>query len=322
MTDSPTDAPELSVVVTIVDGGAALERCLDALAGQTGPPSMEVLVPYDQASRDAADLAGRYPAFTFVDLGEILGGLQPRNALEQHAFYDARRAGALRIARGRLLAILEDRGAPAPDWAARMVALHKDAEIDVIGGAIEPGSDRIWDRAVFLCDFGRFQPPLAADAPEYVSDTNVCYKRAALESVRPLWQDRYEEAAVNWALRRNGAKMRLDDGPRTVQRRAPMGAWRMAMERFHWGRVFGRMRGREIPTARRLMLAAAMPMLPLVLLVRHFRGQRARGHGMGRFVPAVPALLYLLIFWATGEGVGYLESGSGSPPGAGGGRSA
>ena len=37
--------PMLSVVVTIVDAGPALERCLAALEAQESGPELEVIVP-------------------------------------------------------------------------------------------------------------------------------------------------------------------------------------------------------------------------------------------------------------------------------------
>ena len=47
----------LSVVVTIVDGGATLERCVEALHQQTGTVPLSVLVPFDNTVGDVAALA-------------------------------------------------------------------------------------------------------------------------------------------------------------------------------------------------------------------------------------------------------------------------
>jgi len=237
--------------------------------------------------------------------------MTPKNALEQHRFYDVRRSGALKIARGRLISIIEDRGVPRPDWAAAITALHHGdgADYAAVGGAVENGADRIWNWAIFFCDFGRYQAPLSDEDPEYVTDTNICYRREALESVRHLWDDHYEEAAVNWALRRAGARLLLSDKPRTVQLRDPVGLRAMALERFHWGRVYGRMRGRETDSAGRLKYCLLMPALPPLLLVRHFRRQLDKGHHVGKFVMAIPAILFLLTFWAAGEFAGYRDIG-------------
>ena len=308
MTRAPTDIPDLSIVITVVDGGTALERCLHAVAGQFDPLSMEVIVPYDHASQEVSRLADRFPAFTFVDLGAVLGGAVPRNPFDLHRFYDLRRAAALKLARGRLVGMLEDRGTPAPDWAATMLSLHDASPHAAIGGAVENGVDRIRNWAIYFCDYGRYQPPLSDDDPEYLTDVNICYKREALESVRDLWTDSYNEAQVNWALRRNGAQMMLSDRPRIVQTRRRMSVCEMASERLHWGRGFGRMRGGESSALGRLKLCLAMPALPLLLFVRHFRRQLAKGRNVKQFVLATPAIVFLLVFWAIGEFVGYLEA--------------
>ena len=110
-----------------------------------------------------------------------------------HFFYDTRRAAALGVAKGRLVGIVEDRGVPAPDWAAQMIRLHDAHPHAAIGGAVQNGVDRLMNWAVFFCDFSRYQPPLVVENPEYVTDTNVVYKRAPLLELRDLWQDLYLE---------------------------------------------------------------------------------------------------------------------------------
>jgi len=112
-----TEKPDLSIMLTIVDSGETLERCLKALAAQElEGHSIEVLVPYDHMSKDAAQFIDRFPDFTFMDLGDIFDGKIPDDALEMHAFYDKRRSEALAVAKGRLIAIIEDRGLPEPGW--------------------------------------------------------------------------------------------------------------------------------------------------------------------------------------------------------------
>jgi len=52
----------LSVIVTVVDGGTALERCLSALDAQEGAPELEVLVPWDDSVPGVAAIAARHPS--------------------------------------------------------------------------------------------------------------------------------------------------------------------------------------------------------------------------------------------------------------------
>lgn len=75
-----------------------------------------------------------------------------------------------------------------------------------IGGAVENRHHNVFNWAVFLLDFGRYQLPLPEGPANYLTDVNTGYKRAALEEVRHLWTDRYNEVTVNWELLRRGIR--------------------------------------------------------------------------------------------------------------------
>lgn len=300
-----TDAPELSVIMTIVDGGETLTRCLEALESQTDGPRMEVLVPFDAARPvDAATIA-RFSGFTFMDLGRLRA--TPKNPFEEHELYDRRRAAGLARARAPLIAILEDRGRPAPGWARAMVDAHRRHADGVIGGAVESAAPDLRRWAIFFVDFGRYQAPFDSERPEYVTDTNICYKREALEATRHLWREMYQESEVNWALRDMGAGLLLTPAPVTVQHRGPTSLSRMIAERFHWARVYGQQRKRGAKPADRMKWILAAPALPVLLYVRHLRRQLRLRRRIGIFLAASPYILMLLAFWSIGELVGYLE---------------
>lgn len=302
-------APELSVVLTVVDGEAALVRALGRLREQEGAPALDIIVPYDNTIRDAmAALAPRFPFVRFVDLGDLCPDGRPRNEYEQHAIYDRRRAGGLRAAAAPLVAMLEDRALPAKDWAGAMVKLHAGGDYAVVGGSVENGASGTVRWALFFCDFGRFQPPLDERDPEYVTDINLCYRRDALEGVRDLWEARYFESQVNWALRSRGGALRLSDEARVVLERKPAALSAVMRERVHWGRIFGEVRGMATSRAKCLLWAAVSPAIPTVLLVRHLRRQRAKGHSMRPFVRAIPAMALLLHCWVLGELLGYFTA--------------
>lgn len=308
MTDASGD-PVLSIIVTIVDGGETLRRCLDALKRQEGAPPFEVLIPYDDSVAEVAALGADYPDFTFLDLG-ALSEEEPANAYEEHEFFDRRRAGGLKAARGGLIAMIEDRGWPRPDWAQRMVEAHRRYPDGVIGGAVESAARGLARWAIFFVDFGRYQAPFDCEKPEYVTDTNICYKREALMQVKHLWAYKYQESEVNWALAAKGVGLRLTSGPRTVQERDPIGLGEMAMERIHWGRTYGQVRARGVPFAGRLKWIAATPLLPIFLYIRHLLRQMRLGRHVDKFLIATPATIYLLFFWSVGELVGYFEASS------------
>ncbi len=302
------DGPDLSIVMTVVDGDAALVKGLMALRNQVDAGRLEIIVPYDDTISEMAALAPRFPEVRFVDLGSLHSKGTPLNAYSQHAIYDRRRAGGLRAANGRLVAMLEDRGLPQPGWARAMVALHEEATCAAIGGAIENGAEGSLRWALFFCDFGRFEPPLEESDPEYLTDINLCYRREALESVRALWEDRYFESQVNWALRRNGLRLRVSDKALVVLERRKIGLWSVMNERIQWGRIFGQVRGRETSPLGCLVWAAAAPIIPVVLFTRHFRRQLEKRRNVARFIRAIPATLLLLHCWVLGEFIGYCEA--------------
>jgi hypothetical protein len=305
--------PDLSVVVTVVEAGPALRRCLKALSNQDRPPVLEIIVPYDDTIPEVGYLKNEFPIVRFLDLGSLHKKGAPQNEFSRHVLYDRRRAAGLRAAGGRLLALLEDRGRPRSDWARSMVELHDSTTYSVIGGAIENGAAGSLRWAIFFCDFGRYQAPLEQENPEYVTDVNICYKREALESVRELWEQRYQEPTVNFGLQRRGHGLYLSDRPVVIQERANLSLWSSLQERIHWGRTFGRIRGSEISRSQCLALAASTPFVPILLFIRHLRRQLQKQRHVGKFVRAIPAMLLLLHFWALGEFVGYCETTLATP---------
>ncbi|MEZ5895317.1 MAG: hypothetical protein R3C40_10635 [Parvularculaceae bacterium] len=298
-------APELTVIVTVVDGGEVLMRSLDALATQKNPPAMRVIVPYDATIPEIAGMAVRYPQFEFPDLGALCDGA-PKDAFEQHVVFDKRRSGGLAAATGPLVALVEDRGWAQPDWARKMVEAHAKYPDGAIGGAIDCAAATALNWAIFFADYGRYQAPFDSARPDYASDTNICYKRAAVEATRSLWATQYREAEVNWAVRDRAGGLRLDDGPKTVQQRLPARLGKVMHERLHWGRMYGLVRAEGVPFAGRLKWLLAAPILPLFLYVRHLRRQLRLGRHVGWFVRATPAMFFILFFWALGEFAGYL----------------
>ena len=239
--------PALSIIVTIVDGHDALRACLDAVRDQTGGHDLEVIVPYDQLSREAEAMAPDYPGFRFLDLGVIADDITPKNALELHRFWDIRRAEGMKAATGDIIGLIEDRGIPKPDWAAQMIRLAEDTDAAAIGGAVENGIDTAWNTAVHVCDFGRYTPPVRDEDPELLSATNIAYRRAALAGLEHLYEDHFYEPSLHGALKAAGRTMLLDDGPRCVQYRPRIGTGKLVVEWYHWGRKYGQILGHPLP---------------------------------------------------------------------------
>jgi hypothetical protein len=303
--------PLLSVVLTVVDGGETLRRCLDALLSQTGAPAMEILIPYDativsvQSIVEAAPRQSRV-ALRAVSLGRIATEHDAQSDRGQHELIDRRRAAGLAAARGDLIAIVEDRGVPRPEWATTARRLHDALPNLAIGGAIENGRDDVLSWAVYLCDFGRYQRPFEPGPRAQVSDVNVVYKRRAIELTREIWKERFHEPLVHWALERGGERLFASPDLVVDQMRDNLSFGALLRERLAWGRLFGALRAREASLARRVALVAASPLVPIVLFGRIVRDQVTKAGAVGRLTSVGPVVIVLLTAWVAGETAGTL----------------
>ena len=298
--------PRLSVVVTVVDGGATLERCLAALAAQRAAPDTEILVPWDASVSGIELLAARLPGVEFLAMGQVSTRRPATSPAGLHELIDRRRAVGLAAARGEIVALVEDRGVPRPGWAEGVLAAHADLPHAVIGGPIDIARPGRLAWAVYACDFGRYQPPVEPGPRGYVSDVNVSYKRHAIEATRELWRERYQETIVHWALLDAGETLFLSDRFVVEQMRDGLALAPLIGERFTAGRFFAATRARGASPGVRLLRALAAPALPFVVLARHLRLRRGAGR---RRPPLGTALLVgvLLVASSCGELAGEIS---------------
>jgi hypothetical protein len=281
-----------------------LAGCLEVLQRQIEAPSMEIIVPYGDT--DGVDaLAKRFPDVRFLRVVDPEVTKRKAGSREHH---DVLRARGLAAARGAIVALLEDQGRPEPRWSANILAAHR-ADAAAIGGAIENGIDRPLNWAVYFCDFAKYQNPLPAGPSRFASDANTCYKRAALESVRTLWQRSFREVVVNGALVAAGKSVLLSPDIVVHQHRSGLELRAALAERFVWGRSYATTRSAMLSRPRRLLYALLSPLLPPVMLSRMARLAWQRGRHVGKFVAAIPLLVLLTCSWSAGECLGYLSSG-------------
>jgi hypothetical protein len=307
--------PELSVVLTVVDGDDALRRCLGALLSQEDAPRLEIVIPIDStmSSRpwtvDLRDAHDR-PPVRWLDLGTVPTMRPPTSAAGQHELIDRRRAAGLAAARGQVIAMVEDRAVPRRTWTATAIRLHRELPHLVIGGAIENQRDAMLNWAVYYCDFGRYQLPFPAGVRRYVSDVNVTYKRTALDRTRDLWRDRYHEPVVHWALEQAGEQLFLSPALVVDQSRDNVTLAGLIRERVAWGRLFGAMRVQQTTRLGRLVRTAGVPLVPPLLFGRFLRDRIVRRANLVPVARCAPAVALLMLAWTAGEAIGTLTARS------------
>jgi len=308
----PAAAVELSVVLRVVAGGQFLRRCLTALLPQVAGNRFELVVPFDPHVSEIDEIRRDFPQVRFVSAGD--GRLERRAGSPgtRHELYDRRTAAGFLAAHGAIIASLEDYQVPAADWCQQIVTAHRLLPHAVIGGCVEHGGRGPVSWAAYFLDYSRYQPPLPEGPVEFLTDVNLSYKRPALFSVRPVWEERYNEVNVHWALlaaghtlwRRPQIVARIDRGR---QRLGPL-----IVERFYWGRLFSAMRVRELSKPSRAAYALLSPGIALVLLWRIAKKALGSGRTPGSFVLALPSLVAITSAWSAGECVGYLTGREGS----------
>ena len=301
----------LSVVVALISGRVDdLRRCLAAQLRQTRAPD-EILVPYDDPCRDVTSLQSAFPAVRFIRAEGLDTAKARAGGSREH--HDTLRSIGLRHASGEFVGLTEDHAHADPAWCQGMVdVLTRQATVAAVGGAVECDSPSALNWAVWFCDFGRYQNPLPEGPAAFVSDSNVMYRRAALERVKARWvDDDYHETAVHDAM--VGAGLTLWTTPAVVVWQARSGlSWRAAfVERFVWARSYAGTRARLVGSPRRWVLAALSPALPFIMTLRTVRLTLKRGRHVGRLFAVLPAIVLLQLVWAIGEMVGYVTADPG-----------
>jgi FkbM family methyltransferase len=205
----------MSVTVAIATYGRAdaLARCLEGLARQRRPPD-EVLVAHrhdDLATRELL----RAPCFASLPMRPVS---TPEPGLV------AARNAALRVARGDIVAFVDDDAVPRDDWTARIdSAFSSDPQLSAFGGRDLIASSQLPLKEVVgkLQWFGRpvGNHHVGTGRPrdvDFLKGCNMSYRRAAVEAIR--FDERLrgsgaqvcEDMAFCLTLKRAGGKLRYD----------------------------------------------------------------------------------------------------------------
>lgn len=288
----PGEVPEGSVVVASFSGEAALGRCLESLAGQCA--SAEVIASTTVPAEAVARLEARFPNVRFLPA--------PADA----SVFRLRTLGVAQ-ARGRMVVLTEDHCTASPGWLAALAQASR-AGHPVVGGQVENGLDRrIYDWALFFCEYVAFMPPQPEGPAPVVSGINVAYHRDALLACRPAWSEAFRENEVHDAMASSGVRLYRAEGAVVASHLAmPL---REAMGHlFGGGRHYGGYRKSRVAPGLRGSLALAAPAIPAVLLWRIVRDVIVRRPSrLLTLALALPYILCLLAAWSAGEVLGYLS---------------
>lgn len=283
--------PQLSVVVACQAARSHVEECLAALSGQSGESVEIVLV---SAGSDDT------PRFVTEKFPQVRVLTVPEPALVPELW-----EAGIRRTTAEIVALSIVSCVPEDGWVAGILAAHRRA-VAGIGGAIacDPKAGAL-DRAVYLCRYSAYMPPVREGPVGDIAGDNASYKRAAIEQCRDAWRRGFWEADVHVALARAGHELWLDPSIAVVFRNS-FGFWAFVRQRFQHGMRFARDRSARLSWRERGLRVLLWPAVPLVMLLRV--GQRTFARRSLRGLPAaIPILTAFFVAWALGEAVGYLR---------------
>ena len=295
MIESTTDRPgslRLSVVIASSNAGALLHWCLDSLAAQADPATVEIIVARDAgrfADVDRAGTPGRRQQVRWIEAPP--GSTVPRL-----------RGLGIAVANGEFVALLEDDCIVEPGWCEAAATL--DGRDAAVGGAVEPGPyHRALDWAVYFCEYGRFMLPVPADGTAPLTGNNVVYTQAALETLPDSARADFRDVFVHTAWQDAGVRTRVD-GALVVRNVNTWSIRHVTSVPYHHGRAFAARRFGGRRAAVRGAVALLTAGMPAIKMWRIARGTLGRGRLAGRLAMAVPWMMVFVGCWSAGEIVG------------------
>ena len=281
--------PDLTIVIAAGDSPEAASRAVTALVASE--VRAEILVVFAAAPGWPVDREGWIAAPP--------GSGVPR----------LRRVGLDR-AEGRVVVFTEDSCLAASGWAVAWTGAFADPRLVAGSGVVEPDPDAgIINRAVFLCEYAPFVPPLPSSTPTRLAGNNFAVLRR-FAVARPGAE--VHETCLLDDARAAGLIRHVEGATVRHVRRFVLGA--AVTDRFRFGREYGGLRSAEFGAMARLAGVVAGPLIWIVQAGR----LAALLAGKPRLRPlfdALPAALALLAFWSLGESIGRASPGRGITPG-------
>jgi len=215
------------------------------------------------------------------------------------------------VATGSILAFVDDHVRLPADYLRRLVCDFEEGA-DVVGGSVANANpETLGSWAHYFAEYSKWLAgiphPDTADLP----GSNWAIRRDVLERVGPFEPAAFaleSLAFVKW--QRLGVRIRHDPGLviQHVHESRIRDFWPIS---FAYGRCFGARL--ELPLARRIARAAALPAVALALQLRSFAKARQKPEYLRAFVKCSPLLLVTFFVRSAGETVGLLCGSSRRP---------
>ena len=291
-TSSDVATPALSVVIASVNGWSMLGPTLRALDAQPERSRMEVVVVDTVGGETRANLRSHRPEVRVVGVDEPGTTIPGLRYLGVHQ------------ARGEVVAILEDHGEVAADWAEAMLRAHREPW-GAVGGVVENGRDGLVNWAAFFCEYASYMGPVAEGESADLPGNNIAYKRPHLMRHAHELADGRWESWINDRLRADGVPIATTNAA-VVRHIKPFRLGHFLVQRFHFSRSYAGMRRVDQNLQRRLIYGFGSLALPAILTLRVARTALGKRRNLGKLVACLPLISGFFVVGAVGEMIGYL----------------
>ncbi len=283
----------VSVVIASHNARASIEECLSALAGQREAADAEIIIVDNSTDGTTEVIRAQFSRLKLI--------VEQPSALIPELW-----SAGIRQSSGEIVAITTAHFIPDRNWLVHISRAHRDGRV-AVGGAIEnDAGSGVVDWAVYFCRYAPYMLPFREGSVAEIAGDNASYKRIDIDRCLDAWADGFWETAVHAELKKAGFRLVLAPSI-VVRHKRSFGFGDFMSQRFRHGIQFGRMRASRFSLAKRatyMMLSPAIPVLFLGRIMHHIvKKQRYRG----KFLQALPVLIFFLLAWTMGEVVGYLK---------------
>ncbi len=211
-----------------------------------------------------------------------------------------------RAASAPAVAVIEDHVIVPRGWARALCdAWRETPPPGVVGGSVaNAATERLVDRAAFLCEYSHCVPPLPAGPARWLTGNNVVYSRDLLlryaaEVNAGKWENHLHDA-----LRRDGVPL-VCRPEICVAHKKHYTVGEYLSQRYLYARAYAGERVAGAPLLKRLAFGAAALALPPILLFRTASRVVTKRLGRADLLRALPLIALFVGSWSIGEAVGY-----------------
>ena len=289
--------PRVSVVIVAGEVRYRGARALASVLGQEGIEDQEVIV-IDAAATNSERLAGAdHP---------LVRLFRPEGSMH----FGQLRGQAVRLARGEVIAFVEDHVWAHPGWLRAIAASSTDGWA-AIGPEVHPGNPGLGlSDAINLVNYGLWNPPLQRGDSLLLPGNNTAYRRAVLLEYGSQLDDLLlSDTVLQMRLKLDGHLLYAEPSAR-ISHLSPVTFRTAATAEFLYHRCFVLTRAQTFAWSRfrRLEYLLRSPLIPWVRLVRlggfvFRRRSEQRGLFLSQLVPTA-ALLHAAVL---GQAAGLLS---------------